>query len=107
MLLVNEIPTGFADLYNITIGKECFIGNLVISKNYRKMGHSKVLLEEIIQKGITQYNVQRIYIHCWCENTAAILLYEKFCFKPVEIVVREFEKEKIPVLLLEKSINPE
>ncbi len=107
MLLLNEIPAGFADLYNITNGKECFIGNFVISKHCRKMGLSKVLLEEMIHKGITLYNVQKICIHCWCENTAALLLYEKFCFKPVEIVVREFDKEKIPVLLLEKSINPE
>lgn len=105
ILTSDNIVIGFTDLYNIVENEECFIGNFIIDKNYRKKGFSNILLQEIINRAIALYNIKKIKLICFCENTNALLLYKKFSFNPVELAIREFDTIKVPVLLLEKIIR--
>lgn len=98
-------PIGFADLYNIFENEECYIGNFIIDKNFRKQGLAHQLLEQMISKIINQYSVKKIKLVCFCENRGALLLYKKFDFQPVELMIREFNSERVPVLLMEKRIR--
>jgi len=100
----DNIPIGFSDLYNIINNEECFIGNFIIDKNFRKKGFGNTLLHEMINKTINLHNSKKNKIVCFCENTDALLLYKKFEFIPVEIIIREFDTIKVPVLLLEKIV---
>jgi len=105
VLTDDDIPIGFIDLYNIINNTECYIGNLIIHKDFRENGYASILLREIISIAINTYNPKRFKIFCWCENTSALILYKKFNFKPVELIIREFDLIKIPVLKLEMLVE--
>ena len=74
-------------------------------KNRRRRGLSGILLNEMINKALGLYNVKKIKIVCWCENTGALILYKKFDFKPYDMVIKEFQTAKVPVLFMEKTIK--
>ena len=105
VLIENDIPVGFTDLYDINEPDECYIGNFIIHKNRRNRGYGAILLKEIISKAAGSLGIRRIRLFCWCENTGALILYKKFGFYPIELIIRDFNGIKVPVLRMEITVD--
>jgi RimJ/RimL family protein N-acetyltransferase len=99
-------PVGFADLFNVKKNVECYIGNVIISRDHRRKGAAVFLLQAMIDTAVSSHNAARIVVPCWCENTRGLLLYSKLGFKPFDIMIKNHDNsEMIPVLLLEKNLD--
>jgi ribosomal protein S18 acetylase RimI-like enzyme len=106
LLLADRAIAGFADLFNILPNVECFIGNVIVNKDFRRRGAGMFLIKEMTDIAVSRHGVSRLIIPCWCENTGALLLYSKMGFKPYDILIKNHaDSESVPVLLLEKNLD--
>jgi len=97
---------GFADLFDIHKNAECHIGNVIISKDHRRKGAARFLLQAMMEMAVARHHVTRLIVPCWCENTRGLLLYSKLGFKPFDIMIKNHDdRETVPVLLLEKNLD--
>lgn len=105
VLIIDDLPVGFANLFNIAVDVDCHLGNVVIDRLYRRKGAASRLIREMESLAAEKYRVKKMIIPCWSENTPALTVYAKLGFKPFDIVLRNFSRyDSVPVLLLEKSI---
>lgn len=77
---INNEIIGFAGITLIL--DEAEINNIVIKKDSRKKGYSKILLQNLIDLSKTQ-NIKKINLEVNIENIIAINLYHSFNFKDV------------------------
>ena len=77
---INDEIIGFAGITLIL--DEAEINNIVIKKDFRKNGYSKILLQNLIDLSKKQ-NIKKINLEVNIENTVAINLYHSFNFKDV------------------------
>lgn len=77
---INDEIIGFAGITLIL--DEAEINNIVIKKDFRKKGYSKILLQNLIDLSKKQ-NIKKINLEVNIENTIAINLYHSFNFKDV------------------------
>ena len=73
---------GYSNLYDVTNGETCYIGNVIINPHSRGTGAGSFLIQAMIQRAVEQYRVTRIHLICHNTNSAALLLYYKMGFKP-------------------------
>jgi RimJ/RimL family protein N-acetyltransferase len=106
ILMSKGTIAGFADLFDIKDNVECHIGNVIISKSFRRKGAAMFLTKEMMDIAASRHGATRLIIPCWCENTGALLLYSKLGFKPYDIIIKNHnDSESVPVLLLEKNLD--
>lgn len=77
---INDEIIGFAGITLIL--DEAEINNIVIKKDFRKKGYSKILLQNVIDLSKKQ-NIKKINLEVNIENIIAINLYHSFNFKDV------------------------
>ncbi len=77
---INDEIIGFAGITLIL--DEAEINNIVIKKDFRKKGYSKILLQNLIDLSKKQ-NIKKINLEVNIENIIAINLYHSFNFKDV------------------------
>lgn len=77
---INNEIIGFAGITLIL--DEAEINNIVIKKDFRKKGYSKILLQNLIDLSKKQ-NIKKINLEVNIENIIAINLYHSFNFKDV------------------------
>lgn len=77
---INDEIIGFAGITLIL--DEAEINNIVIKKDFRKNGYSKILLQNLIDLSKKQ-NIKKINLEVNIENIIAINLYHSFNFKDV------------------------
>ena len=92
---INDEIIGFAGLTLIL--DEAEINNIVIKKDFRKNGYSKILLQNLIDLSKKQ-NIKKINLEVNIENIIAINLYHSFNFKDVGLRKRYY-KEKDAILM--------
>lgn len=92
---INDEIIGFAGITLIL--DEAEINNIVIKKDFRKNGYSKILLQNLIDLSKKQ-NIKKINLEVNIENTVAINLYHSFNFKDVGLRKRYY-KEKDAILM--------
>lgn len=85
---INNEIIGFAGISFIL--DEAEINNIVIKKNFRKNGYSKLLLQNLIDLSKKQ-NIKKINLEVHIENTIAINLYRSFNFKDVGLRKRYYK----------------
>jgi len=102
----NNAPVAFANIFNIVPGKECTIGNVIVDKKHRKKGAGRFLVNAMVGMAIERHKAGRIIVPCWSENTAGLMLYTRLGFRPYDLVVKQFSTAgSVPVLMLEKCIE--
>ena len=88
VVLSNKQVIGFSNLYNVTPGKQAFIGNVVIAKSHRGLGLGKQLVSYMINVIFYTYNAEA-HLAVFSVNTPALLLYQSLGFKPYDLELRE------------------
>lgn len=85
---INDEIIGFAGITLIL--DEAEINNIVIKKDFRKKGYSKILLQNLIDLSKKQ-NIKKINLEVNIENIIAINLYHSFNFKDVGLRKRYYK----------------
>ncbi|WP_211749863.1 GNAT family N-acetyltransferase [Paenibacillus sp. Marseille-Q4541] len=84
-LYLGELLVGFA-MYGFfpEEGKQgrAWMDRLVIDASYQGQGLGTVMLEALIEKLISEYDCEQVYLSVYEDNVVAIRMYEKagFCF---------------------------
>jgi RimJ/RimL family protein N-acetyltransferase len=106
VVVQNNAPVAFANLFNIVPGEECTIGNVIVDKKHRRKGAAQFLIHAMIDIAVERHQVGRVIVPCWSENTAGLMLYTRLGFRPFDTVVRQFSTAgSVPVQLLEKCLD--
>ncbi|MBF0136488.1 MAG: GNAT family N-acetyltransferase [Magnetococcus sp. DMHC-1] len=88
LLLWDDQPTGYADIYDLQPGKECFIGHVIVDRTCRGRGAGRFLVEGMIRIARERHQVPLIRLSCFSDNTPALLLYHELGFRPQGMEVR-------------------
>lgn len=80
---------GFANLYDLESHQWAFIGNVVVSRNFRGKGLGRKLVAHMVRVAFEKYDVPEVRISVFNENTPALLLYASLHFKPYSIEARQ------------------
>ncbi len=83
--IVDGKVAGFADFYDLQLGKTVFIGNLIVGKKYRGYGLGKSLVVHMTEKAFEKYEVPEVRLSVYSENSRALLLYSRLGFVPYAI----------------------
>ena len=106
VVVQNNAPVAFANLFNIKTGEECTIGNVIVDKKHRRKGAAQFLIHAMVDIAAGKYRVGRVIVPCWSENTAGLMLYSRLGFHPYDTVVRQFSTAgAVHVQLLEKCLD--
>lgn len=93
--LSRELPTvihrlgeivGYGNLYDVAEADDCWLGNVIVHPNYRRQGVGQFLIEVMIQRAKEELRVREINLIVHNTNTKALLLYNKFGFRPFDII---------------------
>ncbi len=95
----------FGCLYNIVESKECFIGNVVVSRDYRKNGLGRILVNRLVHICRAKYSVENINIICRDENIEAIQFYNRLEFEKIECIIKEVDAKTVTCSLLRRKIS--
>jgi ribosomal protein S18 acetylase RimI-like enzyme len=95
--LVDGEVAAFANLYDVIPNQSAFIGNLIVSPRYKRMGIGRSLTVHMIEICEKKYRA-RPHLSVFGFNAPAILLYSSLDFKPYAVEPREDLKGE-PVVL--------
>jgi ribosomal protein S18 acetylase RimI-like enzyme len=104
VVLHNEIVVAYANFYDHE-GDYCWIGNVIVSLDYRGKGAAKYLLETMTNKAKNELNVKILRLCCHNTNTRGVFFYTKLGFKP--FAISKLEKpsgELIAGIRMEKEL---
>lgn len=103
VLEFNDNVAGFANFISAEMGKSCTIGNVILSPTLRSKGLGTALILEMCRIGREKYQVEKMKICCFNQNTVGMLLYTKLGFIPYEITMWEkHDNEKVALIHLER-----
>ena len=78
----------FANLYDVNPGDTAFIGNVIVSDQFKGRGIGKALCHHMIKICVFEYNaVPHLYVFGY--NSRALMLYTKIGFLPYEVEARK------------------
>ncbi|MBQ0720271.1 MAG: GNAT family N-acetyltransferase [Gammaproteobacteria bacterium] len=93
----NEV-VGFANLYNIHSKDSAFIGNVLVSKSFRRKGLGKKITEFMCELCVNEHHAIP-HLSVFNHNTLALLMYSKLGFKPYSIEQRvNVDSEKVALI---------
>lgn len=81
VILHEDKVIGYANIYGLEVGSNCFIGNVIIDRDHRNMGAARYLMSVMTEAARTTYRVKEVWISVFTENTAAVNLYNSLGFK--------------------------
>ncbi|WP_070971231.1 GNAT family N-acetyltransferase [Vibrio sonorensis] len=94
----NDKVVAFGNLYNVVANESAFVGNIIVSDEYKGKGIGKRLLEFMINECREGHNAVP-HLSVFNYNTRAMLLYTKLGFKPYDVEQRANHKGE-PVVLI-------
>ncbi|MEX2461685.1 MAG: GNAT family N-acetyltransferase [Paenibacillaceae bacterium] len=84
----NGQVSGYANIYNLEEGKLCWLGNVIISPDFRGKGAAEYLIRAMIDFAKDELNVKELHLVCHNVNTRGLMFYSKLGFKPYDIAKR-------------------
>lgn len=104
VILLSNNVVGFANFITANQDEMCTIGNVILDPSQRGKGLGQALIEEMCRIAIEKYNVKKVRISCFNENTKGLLLYTKLGFSPVLVDTwKKRDGEKVALIHLEKE----
>ena len=85
VILQGGTVVGFANYYSLKPGISCAIGNLIVKPDMRGRGVGRFLTQTMIDIAFAKYAVATVFISCFSDNFAGLLLYTKLGFTPLSI----------------------
>jgi len=106
VFLSDETVVAFANMYDIEPGKQCFLGNVIISPSFRGKGVSEYLLETMAEIAVERHQSKELHLTCFNTNTPGLLLYLKTGFTPYALEKRQdYEGKFLLAVHMKKILN--
>lgn len=86
--IVDDTVAAFADLYDVIPGDTAFIGNVIVSDQFKGKGIGKALIHYMNKICVFEHNAVP-HISVFSLNSKALLLFKKIGFIPYEIEARK------------------
>lgn len=104
--IINNISQviAFASIYNIEMDSHCFLGNLIVHPDYRRMGLAKTIVNEIAKIAHSKYGAEYLKLNCWKDNTDGINFYRHMGFTTNKTITRYIVNRNVTVYELVKKI---
>ncbi|MEK3724010.1 GNAT family N-acetyltransferase [Paenibacillus sp. FSL H8-0034] len=96
VILYQDQVVGYCNFYKADEGKDCWLGNVIVNPEYRKIGIGTYLIQIMKNKAINHYKAQELKLVCHNTNTMALLFYYKQGFKPFDMnLVEDYKGDQI------------
>ncbi|MCU6793177.1 GNAT family N-acetyltransferase [Paenibacillus sp. WQ 127069] len=79
---------GYANIYDLDEGLRCWLGNVIVSPEFRGNGAAEYLIRSMMSAARDELHVKALHLVCHNTNTRALMFYTKLNFKPYEITMR-------------------
>ncbi|WHY21903.1 GNAT family N-acetyltransferase [Paenibacillus sp. G2S3] len=89
----DEQVIGYANLYYEQERDLYWLGNVIVSPDYRGKGAAKFLIRTMLAAAKEDLKLRELHLVCHNVNTKGMLLYSRLGFKPYEIVKRTGPQE--------------
>ena len=80
---------GFADLYDLRPERWAFIGNVVVDRASRGLGHGHCLVAHMERLALEKHKLPEARISVFNQNTPALLLYNGLGYEPYAVDRRQ------------------
>ncbi len=80
---------GYANLYGQEDGDRCWLGNVIISPDFRGTSAAGTLIQHMVSFARDELKVKFLNLCCHNSNMRALFFYTRLGFKPYEIVKLE------------------
>lgn len=95
VFLLDDQIIGYANIYFYADEKEPYIGNVILSKDYRGKGLGKEIVKTMIHKAVSNHDTHRVNIAVFKSNISVCNLYKSLGFKEYKTEIRiDFEGNK-------------
>ncbi|MBW9262656.1 MAG: GNAT family N-acetyltransferase [Candidatus Thiodiazotropha sp. (ex. Lucinisca nassula)] len=88
VVLDGDLVIGFANLYSNLSGSKRFVGNVVVSQDYRGKGIGRALVRYMCDRVFERY-ANEVHITVFNHNLPALTLYASMGFKPYDMELRK------------------
>lgn len=96
---------GYCNLYDVTTGKDCWLGNVIVHPKHRGAGVGTFLFHSISQRARTEYGCREIKLVCHNTNTEALLFYHKLGLKPFDLkIMEDYRGYKVAGIMMSKPL---
>ncbi len=105
-VIVNEESgqvVAYANLYDYK-DDVCWLGNVIVSKDFRGKGAANYLLETMIMKAKSIYKVKHLLLSCHSTNSRGLAFYHKHGFKPIDMRITNLDEQKIITIQMKLKI---
>ena len=101
---INDIPVGYADFYKYENDDKLYLGNILLSYQYRGAGYGRFIMNTMLEK-LKQESQKTAYLCVSNENVKQILLYKDMGFTPYDVDKRiDYDKKLKCVIFMKKSL---
>jgi ribosomal protein S18 acetylase RimI-like enzyme len=104
VVLWNDRLAGFANFYVRVPGEKCAIGNVIVDPQLRGKGVGRYLIETMTAIAFGKHRVREVYLSCFHQNVAGMLLYASLGFQPFAIQERQ-DRQGHRVALIEMKLT--
>ncbi|MBF0424963.1 MAG: GNAT family N-acetyltransferase [Magnetococcales bacterium] len=88
LLLWQDQPVGYADLYDLQPGIVASIGHVVVDLACRGRGGGRFLVQGMMAIAQERHQAPAVRLSCFSDNTPALLLYHELGFQPHAMEIR-------------------
>jgi len=89
VFLLNDKIIGYANIYLYNDEKEPYIGNVILSKEYRGMGFGKEIVQTMISKAKSKFKTDSIKIAVFKSNINVYNMYKSLGFHEFKAETRD------------------
>lgn len=86
--IIQGVVVAFANLYHVIPNESAFIGNVIVSNNYKGRGIGKALTLHMVEISLSKYAATP-YLSVFGFNSRALLMYSQLGFKPYDVEPRK------------------
>lgn len=95
---------GYCNLYDVNVGQDCWLGNVIVHPEFRRKGIGVFLIETMKNRALMEHKAKELKLICHNTNTRALLFYYKLGFRPFDMKVMEDYKNNT-IAGIKMSIN--
>jgi GNAT superfamily N-acetyltransferase len=97
----------FANFYKAEHGGVCALGNVVVAPAARGHGVARYLVQRMIELARQQFDAREVWVSCFNNNTAGLLLYPQLGFVPFAIEERQGPgNTRVALVQMKQTLKP-
>jgi GNAT superfamily N-acetyltransferase len=87
VILMNHNVIGYSNFYDLSVERDCWLGNVIIDPRFRGHGAGAYLIQSMKERAKNELKVKELKLVCHNVNTTALLFYFKQGFKPFDMKI--------------------